>query len=58
MPKTIVMPRGKRPLREAAANSSAINNALLGKRNIRPALAANLPGPSSAPDRPRPSGGI
>ena len=54
MPRTIVMPRGKRPPRAAAANSSAINNALLGKRNIGPALAANLLGPSSAPDRPLP----
>ena len=66
-----VMPRGKRPPRAAADNSSAINNVLLGKRNIRPALAAavNLPGPSSAPaftsmhparriKRPLPSGGI
>ena len=34
MPRTIVMPRGKRPPRAAAANSSAINNTLLGKRNI------------------------
>ena len=43
----IVMPRGKRPPRAAAANSAAIN-VLLGKRNIGPALgaaAANLPGP-------------
>ena len=54
MPRTIVMPRGKRPPRAAAANSSAINNALLGKRNIGPAVASNLPGPSSAPDRPLP----
>ena len=64
-----VMPRGKRPPRAAAANSLAINNVLLGKRNIGPALAANLPGPSRAPsfapahpagriNRPRPSGGI
>ena len=65
------MPRGKRPPWAAEANSSAINNVLLGKRNIGPALAAavNLPGPSSAPsfapahparriNRPRPSGGI
>ena len=65
-----VMPRGKRPPRAAAANSTAINNVLLGKRNIGPALraaAVNLPGPSSAPSfapahprarlgRPRPSG--
>ena len=67
-----VMPRGKRPPRAAAANSVAINNVLLGKRNIGPALgaaAANLPGPSSAPSfalahsrnrlhRPHPTGGI
>ena len=65
------MPRGKGPPRAAAANSSAINNVLLGKRNNGPALAAavNLPGPSSAPsfapahpsrriNRSRPSGGI
>ena len=58
MPRTIVMPRGKRPPRAAATNSSAINNALLDKINIGPVFAANLPGPSSAPDRPRPSGGI
>ena len=58
MPRTTIMPRGKRPPRAAAANSSAINNALLGKRNIGPALAVNLPGPSSAPDRPCPSGGF
>ena len=59
MPRTKnTMPRGKRPPRTAAAAASAINNVLLGKRNIGPALAANLPGPSSAPDRPCPSGGI
>ena len=66
------MPRGKRPPRAAVANSTAINNVLLGKRNIGPTLraaAANLPGPSSAPSfapahprarlgRPHPSGGI
>ena len=60
-----VMPRGKRPPRAAAANSAVINNVLLGKRNIGPALgaaAANLPGPSSHPrnrlHRPHPTGGI
>ena len=59
MPRTKnTMPRGKKPPRAVAAATSAINNILLGKRNIGPALAANLPGPSSAPDRPRPSGGI
>ena len=62
MPNIRLMPRGKRPSRAAAINSSAINNALLGaKRNVGPALgatAAALPGPSSVIARPRPSGGI
>ena len=65
MPRTRLMPRGKRPPRAAAVNSSAISNALLGtKRNVGPALgavAAALPGPSGKPGRlgrPRPSGGI
>ena len=67
-----VMPRGKRPLRAAAAVSQAINNVLLGKSNIGPVLAvpAAVAGPSSqltfAPahprgrrlDRPCPTGGI
>ena len=68
-----VMPRGKRLSRAAAAVSQAINNALLGKSNVGPALAAPAPavaGPSSqssfapAPSvgrrlgRPRPTGGI
>ena len=46
-----VMPRGKRPPRAAAAVSKAINNALLGKKNIGPALAvpAVVAGPSSRP---------
>ena len=59
------MPRGKRPPRAAAANSSAINNVLLGKRNIGSALAGPSSAPSFAParpagriNRPRPSGGI
>ena len=65
MLNTRIMPRGKRPPRAAAINSSAINNVLLGtKRNVGPALGAvagALPGPSNAPrrlGRPRPLGGI
>ena len=67
----MVMPRGKRPPRAAATFSQAINNVLLGKKNIGPALAAPaaIAGPSSQPTfapahlrsrlgRPRPSGGI
>ena len=66
-----VMLRGKRLPRAAAAISQAINNVLLGKKNIGPALAAPaaVAGPSSQPTfvtahprgrlgRPRPSGGI
>ena len=67
-----VMPRGKRPPRAAAVVSQAINNVLLGKNNVGPALAAPAPavaGPSSAPSfapahprrrlgRPRPAGGV
>ena len=51
-----VMPRRKRPPRAAAAVSAAINNVLLGKSNIGPALgapvavaAAAVAGPSSTP---------
>ena len=53
-----VMPRGKRPPRAAAAVSAAINNVLLGKSNVGPALASAatpaivapaVAGPSSAP---------
>ena len=65
MPRTKLMPRGKRPSRAAAINSTAINNAILGTlQNVGPALgaaAAALPGPSNASrrlGRPRPSGGI
>ena len=50
------MPRGKRPPRAAAAVSAAINNVLLGKINIGPALGAPVAvapaavaGPSSQP---------
>ena len=59
-----VMPRGKRPPRAAAATSQAINNILLGKRNVGPALAAPAAASSSSQQpsfvsgRPRPSGGI
>ena len=65
MPRTKLMPRGKRPPRKAVINSTAINNAILGsKQNVGPALgaaAAALPGQSNAPrrlGRPRPSGGV
>ena len=59
-----VMPSGKRPPRAAAATSQAINNVLLGKRNVGPALAAlavtssSSQQPSFVSGRPRPSGGI
>ena len=61
MPRTKVMPRGKRLPRAAAQNSAAINNVLLGKRNIGPALgaaaAAAVAGPSRL-GRPVPAGGV
>ena len=60
MPRTKVMPRGKRPPRAAAQNSAAVNNVLLGKRNIGPALgaaAAAVAGPSGL-GRPVPAGGV
>ena len=42
------MPRGKRPPKAAPVVSQAINNVLLGKKNIGPALAAPaVAGPSS-----------
>ena len=54
------MPRGKIPPRAAAAVSKAINNVLLGKQNVGPALAAPaVAGSSSQPNfvigRPRPN---
>ena len=57
------MPRGKRPPRAAAALSKAINNMLLGKKNVGPALAASAVGssssqPSFVSGRPCPSLGI
>ena len=42
------MPRGKRPPRAAAATSQAINNVLLGKRNVGPALVAPAVASSSS----------
>ena len=57
------MPRGKRPPRAAVTTSKAINNVLLGKRNIGPALAASVgtsssSQPSFVTGRPCPSGGV
>ena len=48
MPKTRVMPRGKRPPRAAAAVSKAINNVLLGVNNKNNQPAPRQPGPSRA----------
>ena len=53
MPRTKVMPGGKRPPRAAAAVLKAINNVSLGPNNQ---AAAAQPGPSQpGPSAPRPS---
>ena len=63
MPKTMLVPRGKRPSRSAAAVSGAINNALLekGKKLGKPAEGSpriTMPQsiPSFVPSRDRRSG--